>query len=194
MTVEQPEAAPARRRSRRGLRWTPAEVETLRRAWHEVGQRTLRAKLGRPWRGIVHKAADLGLPTGVPQGCLGIAAAADRCGYEIRTLEAILAWAAVRVRHRYTGPSYVPTRGWHRRYVDADECAAAVARWLAHETVNGAARARGLVEMTLRRWLAEAGVIAPQDRRRARRIPSATIDRVVAARAPAQRRAKRGAP
>jgi hypothetical protein len=143
---------------------------------------------GRTPQSLYDRGVQLGLTAGCPEGFEYITDAADRTGYEVETLRNIMRWAGVRRRMAISDPS---RRGkerpaaWHRHFVCPLEIDDAVERWHATETVNGAARARGLTDMTLARWLTQAGVLEVRPKgapRVVRRVPSEVIDRVVAER------------
>jgi hypothetical protein len=168
-------------RTRRG--WTRAELRALREGWHELGPRGLRRALpGRTWSSIRQKADDLGLPSGVPQGCESLAACAARTGFHHSTLARILEAGGVRVRVTY--PRGKPgCQRQPRHYVERDAADEAVARFLETETVVEAARRRGLHPSTLADWLGDAGELRPERRHgRLWRVPGAVIDRVAAER------------
>lgn len=182
---------------RQGLRtghyWTPDDDARLRRLWHDVSPRALRAAFrGRSWNAVYTRAYTLGLPMGVPQGLESVGRAATRCGFAHPTMVRVLEAAGVRPRRAYGGPgsrdgySHTGKLRGGVRYVDPADADHAVRRWLATETVSAAAAARGLPRPTLRTWLRAAGVLARGTMGRPQRLPSATIDRVVAARLPAR--------
>jgi hypothetical protein len=160
--------------------WTRAEVATLRDGWHEYGPRGLKARLpGRTWFAIRQKAEALGLPSGVPQGCESLYACAQRTGFHLATLRRVLAAGGVRVRVRY--PAARSGARHHYHYVERDEADAAVAAWLATETVRSAAKARGMHPSSLRHVLLRSGVTTLGPKGFALRVPSAAIDAALAA-------------
>ena len=81
------------------------------------------------------------------------------------------------------GPKYCPAQ-----CVDLDDITAAMEREvLSTEVIHAAAVARGLYSGSLWRWLSEEGVLparVPAGKRRHTRLPTATIDAVVAKRRP----------
>jgi len=165
-----------------GSRWTEAERAVLLREWHEVGQRTLRAKLpGRSWVAIRDKARVLGLPAGVPQGHASVASLARRLGYTHVTLRRLLAEHGVALKTLYRSGSRRgrPGRACPRRYVELDAAEAACAARAATETIHGAARVRGVDEAALYKRLRASGALEVREGHRpgsAHRLPSAVID------------------
>lgn len=166
--------------------WSAADDELLRREWQEVGMQTLMDKLpGRTRGAIHHRAKDLGLPRGVPQGYVPMAVASRRAGLAFDAFKSLLERAGIR-------PVRIASRKKKGRYsrlcVEPEQIDEAMAFYNATETLRGAERARDLPRGTLSRWLREAGVIAPKGDRRHHRVLSETIDNVVAARRAAPRR------
>jgi hypothetical protein len=165
--------------------WTRAELATLKAEWHEVTLRTLQQKLPRRSAcAITRKARRLGLPFGVPQGCLGLTEAARKTAYDVKQLHRMFEAAGqpIRVVQTYRkAPVKNP-----RRYVEEEHLELAIRLWEASEVVAHAARCRDVSDTTLRRWLVLAGYAKPAPAAgRARavwRVGSEAIDRVVAAR------------
>lgn len=161
--------------------WTPEEDDRLRLLWEGLSPPHVVAReLGRSKGAVIQRATHLGLGRGVPQGYESIAQAAARTGLCEPTLRRVLLWAGVRRRRTMSsGPRAMP-RGSHT-CVDPFDVDEAVARWLATETVTAAAKRRGLRAITLTAWLREAKVIPEPSRgsRRAHRVPSEEIDRVI---------------
>ena len=100
------------------------------------------------------------------------------------TLRRVLEEAGVQVRRNPHARAWATSRVL---YVERDAMIEAVEAWLLTETVYGAARARGIPAPTLLHWMHDAGIRSGV-RGKALRIPTATIDRVVA-----ERRARRAA-
>jgi hypothetical protein len=199
-------------------RWTAAEDAFLRREWGELCWRELRRQLHRvllatlpagvapktvPRRSrlaICGRVATLGLELGIPQGFVSVSSAAETLGYHHRQFLALLRRQGVRVRPHWTAaPSHYRQKTDRRPspwcLVDLDEAREAVLRDLAEqaqtETVLGAARRRDVPHVWLWRRLRAAGLL-PEGRRRGSgvRLPSATIDAVIAA-PPIDRRRRR---
>lgn len=166
--------------------WSDADLRTLRTEWHELSERRLRERFpGRSWLAILHKATELGLPMGVPQGHVSVERAITELGLTRPTFFAICEARSVRVRLQYTDGCTRKTLGRHRaprRYVDLEEARTALGWWLSTETPQEAARARGLYPGTLRRWLNEAGLVAKVKQGVRQRVVTADVDRVVAER------------
>lgn len=117
----------------------------------------------------------------IPVGAEFLSDAAERTGYKPEQIAKIIAWHGAEVRRWGNGRRRA--RPWALR-ADVD---AAVAAWLDTETVQAAAQRRGIPPTTLRDWLAAAGHKRPA-RHQHWRLPSATIDAVVA-----ERRGRRAA-
>jgi hypothetical protein len=110
--------------------------------------------------------------------------AARRAGTSWELLHRILTESKVTMR-RYLAPSGRSDKRRSPLIVEWEAARKAVEAWGRKETIGGAARARGLVASTLRRWLDNAGVLKPQEgRRRVREVPSEVIDRIVARNTP----------
>ncbi len=170
--------APAKHR----YTWTAADDRYLRNHWGEEPIGDIAYALARTRNSVHHRASELNLGLGVPQGFLSVRAASRRTGYSHQALERILAWAKVPI-HLRDGPAEPGARP--RRHVCYDAVEGAIARWLKSETVNGAARARGLCNTTLAKWLREAEVIGSHTRGVPHRVRTDTINRVVFAHRPA---------
>ena len=81
--------------------WSDADLRTLRTEWHELSERRLRERFpGRSWLAILHKATELGLPMGVPQGHVSVERAITELGLTRPTFFAICEARSVRVRLR----------------------------------------------------------------------------------------------
>ena len=111
--------------------WSQQELVTLRAEWGEVSERSLRHKLpGRPWGGIVAKAAELGL-SNPNQGKSSMAEAVRLSGLNRRRLRLIFAEYGVRltyrIRTRAEGEGAYRGRHW---VFDMDEAMEAVRAWL----------------------------------------------------------------
>jgi hypothetical protein len=148
-------------------RWTPVDDARLRQFWG-CGFRveTVAKRLGRTpattyWRWT---------------------AAAERTGYATTQLWRICRWAGVEVHRAMSRPNKPRGKGrrhaFRHHFVDGFELDEAIERWHRTEVVESAARARGLIGGTLKRWLVEAGLTPPSSKRRWR-VESETIDRVV---------------
>lgn len=181
-------ASPVRRRkpSRSRLPWSPDENATLTREWGEVCPRVLRKLLpGRSWIAILVHAKDvLRLDMGLPQETVSLTEAAHLCGYySAKTVRKLAERHGIAVR-LHPRPLSTGAKKSPRRCVDRvailDACAAETRDT---ETVRAAARARGIKDVTLWRWLRDAGVIAapvPGEKSRGfLRVSSTEIDRVV---------------
>lgn len=156
--------------------WTTAEDRRLRNLWGSASLYRVAATLGRTALTVHWRARKLGLVCGVPEGHEYLTHAAKRTGFSVSQLRRILRAADVSICCTISRPTRAKRR-FH--YVDPLDVDDAVAAWATTETVEAAARARGLVGETLRQALIRAGLEAPA-RKRYWRVPSETIDRVVA--------------
>lgn len=201
-------AARSRRPITPPYRWTAAEDALLRREWTELGWRELRRQLRQAFLAarpdlapakvrqrtriaICNRVHALGMQTGIPQGFVSVKRAARVLGYHHRQMVALLARQGVAMRVHWCAQSshYAKTtrrRSAPWRLVDLDEARAAVLRDLAvqseTETIFGAARRRGVGHVWLWRRVRDAGLVpAGRAGRTAVRLPSATIDALIAA-------------
>lgn len=159
-------------------RWSQDDLRQLRRLWGESDVAEIARALGRPPLSVYWKGRTIGLPAGLPQGTESLDAAAKRTGFATKQLRAILRRAHVRIRPWMSRPGKPRTFG----AVDPDAVDQAVEAFLELEVVNQAAVARGLLGATLGLWLRDAGHAPPPKKRARWRLPSAVIDRVIAAR------------
>lgn len=111
----------------------------------------------------------------IPADAEFLSDAAERTGYKPEQLARILAWHGAEVRRWGNGRRRA--RPWALR-ADVD---GAVKAWLDADTPGAAAQRLGIHSDKLRRWLAAAGHERPA-RHQHWRLPSATIDAVVAER------------
>jgi hypothetical protein len=164
-------------------RWTAEDDRIITSEWGFTSLEQIARRLGRTAKAVYqHARADLDVGMGAPEGAEYLTASARRTGFDVPTLRRVLAYAGVK-------PRRVPTRPTGRRvshrmtYVDGLDVDDAVAAWMASEYVEPAAVARGISGEALARWLHEAGVPDKRTKCRERwRVPTATIDRVVAER------------
>lgn len=136
----------------------------------------------RTWKSIVAKAARLGLPRGVPQGCESIASAARRTGYCAQTLVNILHKYGVEIRYCYM--FYRKNKRLKpRRYVDSFEVDEAIEKHMSTETLHAAAAARGIHSRGLWQKLKRRGLLPEKPdgykRRPPIRLPSHLYDMVI---------------
>ncbi len=164
-------------------RWSAADDAELGMLWFEVGVAEIAKRMRRTRAAVVQRAREyLRLPLGAPDGFEYISKAAERTGFALATLQMILRWAGVKPR-----PSMSYDRGAKRHFhivdpVDVDD---AIERWLATESLEAAARRVGWSAETLARRLLASGLDIPARpaRKRQWRIPTETVDHVVADRA-----------
>jgi hypothetical protein len=166
---------------RRRRRWTANDDAQLRLLWGSVGMAEILKKLGRTRKTTYWRAQKLGLRLGCPQGWEYITTAARRTGYAVSQLRRILAAHGVDLTLSYSRTE--KTRRFH--VVQPHDVDVAVAAWLATETVRDDAIRRGMCDATLRDWLIDAGLEAPRQKAGSKkhwRLPSTTIDAVIAER------------
>jgi hypothetical protein len=164
--------------------YSRSENLTLERLW-EAGLELDRIaeRMGRTPGSVYDHALAIGLRVAVPRGFECLTLAAERSGFARESLRAVLRWAGVKIHRNLSDPAArkkMPK--WHRHYVDPLAVDDAIARWMKTETLLAAAKARGLHDFVLKRWLVEAGIIEPRppgSRRLRWRIPTETIDRVI---------------
>jgi hypothetical protein len=171
--------------------WRPEDDARLRRLWHDVSERALRAAFrGRTWCAIRTRAIGLGLPLGIPQGYETLRAAAARTGFCPKTLRPLLEAAGVPLYVAYRGDA-PGERAIRTRYVEPDAVDAAVCARLGMETVKAAAERRGIYHATLDARLRRMGLLAgPWLRGRPRWLPSDVIDQACAGYTPRPRARK----
>lgn len=169
--------SPVERPGRSRRRWLRSDDRRLMMLWDEVNLSTAAKLLGRSEIAIYSRASVLGFPLGIQSGFESLQGAAERTGFSIGFLKKTLAAHGVEPRERMSLPNPGPVKfrpvQWKTEDVDA-----AVIDWLATETVEEAARSRGLTPSVLRRWLVSARVRSTG--RRCWRVPTEVIDRVVA--------------
>jgi hypothetical protein len=171
--------------------WTETEDKRLRALW-ELDMRLvdIAKEFGRSEQSTYDRAEAIGLQLGCPDGFETLYAAKLRAGFaNTETLRKIMRWAGKKIVPSRSSPR---KRSIKRRqhFVDPCDVDEAVAAWMATETIEGAARARGIAGPTLEVWLKQSGELEKLEHRAEThwRIPSEVIDRVVA-----ERRAQRKA-
>lgn len=170
----------------RARRWTATEDARLHIEWSELSPKELVLAFGRTWAAIYWRAGTLGLPRGCSDGFERLGDAAKRTGFCRESLRAILRWAGVRIHRTKARSAMDRGQCFTLSEVIPFDVDVAVAKWMATEVVASAAKARGLVDETLRNWLREAarmGVSVPREPRRKKarwRVPTVLIDQVVA--------------
>lgn len=167
-------------------RWTERDDARLIDLWGSFSVPTLARQIGRTSAATYVRARQLGLTCGATRGLEYLSHAAKRTGFGVGQLRRILWRWRVRVVESSSRPC-----GSRRHFhqvdpIDVDE---AVAKFLATEMVGAAAKRLGLNCGVLRTWLRlaiEAGFDVPPEPRGHKcrwRVPSATIDQVIAWRA-----------
>jgi hypothetical protein len=161
--------------------WTAADDQRLLLLWEDgLSLAHIAKRMGRPQEGVYLRARRIGLQLGIPRGYEYFTAACKRTGFCGKTMWRILSWAGVPTRVTLSRPTH-RIYGRRRHFVDPLEVDDAISRWMATETPNDAAIARGIPPRTLWGWLKRAGLLKPaaSGSRKAHRILSADIDRVV---------------
>jgi len=157
--------------------WTDIENRRLRNWWGVETVAAIASKLGRSKWAVFHQAGEvLGLKRGVQAGQESLKATARRTGYSYETLLRVLAASGVKLKRPVSEPGSKRCR-FVVDTVDVDE---AVAAWNATETVNGAARARGIGSNYLRALLERTPGVPPKLAGKCWRVPTAVIDRALA--------------
>lgn len=164
-----------RRRRRSRWPWPPEETAFLKQEWGALGWRQLRTKLREiflaarpdldPQRirlrsvdAIWQHARRVGLPTGMPQGFVGLAEASRRSGFDIDTIQRICKRRKVAIRLQPTARTRPGQQSRHRA-VEWDVLRDAIERDMARETLPAAARRLGVSGDALRDWLRADGVL-----------------------------------
>lgn len=173
----------------RRRRWTPRDDLRLSALWGTTTIARVAAQMGRTPRTVYWRAQRLDLGLGCPEGMEYLTHAAERAGYATASLRIILRWAGVRIARAASRPDAAPRsrrlRGeW---VVDPDDVDDAIARWHTTETLEGAARRRGVGSCVLVRLLGEAAArgdarVPPKPARPHAhwRVPSALVDDLLA--------------
>jgi hypothetical protein len=167
-------------------RWSLDADRNLRDVWGHVRMVEAVASTGHTRVAVYKRAAQLGLGCGCPVGYEYLTSSARRVGVAPAMLRRILNWAGVAAHRALVHATGAASYRHH--YVDPALVNAAVADWLKTETPADAARRYGTYPQKVRAWLRAAkgaGVEMPLDPsgpggRREWRIPSETIDAVVA--------------
>ena len=150
------------------LPWSKRDDARLRLLWGGDGGslKVIARKLGRTVRATYQRAQALGLPLGCPQGHEYLSHAAERTGYALSQLRAILEWAGVTIRPALSRPTRKPQRA---HTVDSYDVDVAIERWQQGEPVETAARRLGACSgETLKRYLRRLGIRPPGGRRHLR--------------------------
>lgn len=180
-------ASVAKRAARLGItshrRWTEKDDNELRDLWCHYPIGRLVKELNRTRAAIFWRAMQLDLDAGAPEGLEYLTQSAQRVGFATATLRRILAWHGVPLQ---LSRSRVTKAKRHYHVIDPDCVDEAVAAWLDAEDINPAAKARGLIGETLKRWLIEARAdglkmpTPPTGKKFRWRVPGSTIDKAIA--------------
>lgn len=157
-----------------GSIWTEEELRQLRECWKEMSARSLAKRLpGRKWYAIYHKAQDLGLPMGPPQGYETFSHAAKRTGFTRSSLGPLLKRHGVSLWHGYRRLLADASRHY---YVDPYDVDQAIAADLKLENIAHAAVRVGLSKTYLGKLLCRHGYRLGKGKRA--RLPPEVFDRV----------------
>lgn len=164
-------------------RWTMLDDARLRQQWGiGLSVEVVAKRIGRTSKATYQRAKVIGLPLGLQPGYERWTDAAKRTGYCTTQLWRICRWAGVEVHRAMSRPSKPRGRSkahaFRHHFVDSFELDEAIERWHRTEAVHSAARARGLVGDTLRRWLRDEGLPPPTGKQHWR-VETETIERVV---------------
>jgi hypothetical protein len=165
--------------------WTDAEDARLIFMWETpLALASIATRMGRTPLAIYSRAKKIGLSVGCPDGFEYVSTAAKRTGFELATLRRVLAFSRVK-EHRSLAQPKRTRRYQSHHFVCIDSVNDAVVKWHASEPVTAAARRRGLSQLTLRRWLIDAGALSKSRAwKKHHRIDSEIIDLVISNRAP----------
>lgn len=165
-------------------RWTDADNDMLRWLWASRSLPVIAETMGRTEKAIYQQAKALELGLGCPRGMEYLTAAAKRTGYDTTSLQRILAASGVMLRRAHARPGAKPrgpsgVMGRPTWYVDPEAVDEAVAAWLATESVEAGARARGLTGYAVRSALLRRPEAATKPAPKLMwRVPSAVLDEV----------------
>lgn len=160
--------------------WTPREDARLRLLWGSESVEGIADRLGRTTVAVYLRASSLGVASACPQGFESLKRAAKRTGFaNVKQIRAILAFAGYTAAIR---DSFSVTRSskYRHQIVETDIVDAAIAKWMATEPVESAARRLNVKPQTLRRWLSRRLGPKPTRAKRHWRVESEVIERVVA--------------
>lgn len=142
--------------------WTNREIALLKKHWQEVNERGLRALLpNRSWRAIRQTATRIGLPSGIPQGCIAIRTAATRYGCAPRTVLAVAKTAGIQIKRRYRDGGWQGNRPFC--FVEWDEIRDALDEYYQLQTVYQCSKELCVDDGALRRKLRLLGHYPPPD-------------------------------
>lgn len=146
--------------------------------WESTSARIIARQLGLAPTTVLSIAYEMGLGTGKPQGMEYVAEAAKRTGFPAKTFDRILRWASVkRIKSRREQATKTKRRA---HYVLPETVDAAVAAWLATETITSAAARRGLSRFALEQRLLRHPEAPVKAGRHNWRVPTTLIDEVAA--------------
>lgn len=167
----------------RRRRWTTEDDRRLKVLWGERPLAAIAKALDRTEVTTYWRAQKLGLALGMQPGHETLTEAAERTGFAADTLRGILFWAGVRRAPTMSRPDQDVLNT--RKMLDPLDVDDAVAKWLACEVVNDAAKRRGMLGDTLAQWLLDSrnpDVPPKPSGKRRWRVPTEVIDQVIAER------------
>lgn len=161
-------------------RWSEEDRRRLEHWWGEFTVDQIAERLGRTAKAVFWQATIVqGLPASAQPGQEHLSAAAERTGFHIATFKRLVRWAKLKVSR----PMSYPGAGQKqlRLCVDSFEVDEAVRAWNDSETVEAAARARGVTHHKIRLALSRMPDVPKKPRgKRHWRIPTKIIDRALA--------------
>lgn len=160
-------------------RWTAAEDHRLTIMWGVDSVEDISKAIGRTPTAIYMRSKVLGLQWACPQGFESITRAAERTGYAVKQIRAILhaTGYTASIREAFSLP-----RGSRYRHqiIETDAVDAAVAKWMKLETIESAANRLNFPATSLRKLVARRLGPKPTRARCAWRVPSEVLEQIVA--------------
>lgn len=143
--------------SRHKKKWTRAEEAMLRNDWGDFTILTMCNRLGRSVKSVLQKAYFLGLPGGIPQGCISIKEAARVFGFAPKTMSRV--FKTMKVRPKVWVGAKNEGKSTHvRRFVNFDAAKLAVSTYVrTWETGKAASKRLRVHRVTLTRAARIAG-------------------------------------
>ncbi len=167
-------------------RWSADDDQQLRAEWGEYSLGVVARHLNRTVATTYWRARKLGLPLGCPQGREYLTAAAERTGFDTKSLRLILKAQGVRIMPALARPTGAKR---HFHVVDPQDVDDAIAEHLKGAPVQQHAKDYGVSGDCLRFWLLRAraaGFDVPAPPTQARcywHVPTETVAKVMAWRA-----------
>lgn len=164
------------KKKRKQKRWTTSEHRLLVKLWHVVGETRLRKAIKHCWRGIKAKAVKLGLPQGIPQGCLSVRAASEKYGVSHGLLTKVAERYNVPIKRQYSLGRRHPRNRIY--YVDWDDIKDALDQHFEVCSIAVLSEQLSIAHRILKKWLIAAGH-TPPEKYRQWRLPLEVAKKVV---------------